>query len=116
DRGPDGRTGVSPVGLGNWRHPGIFDLDSNRALEKCDRQHQAVMSSEIQQDSLQPTKRPVLDSHPLSNLQERPGLAWEPRLDRHPYRSNFGLVNGYRNSAHSSDKNNARGCKNWESI
>src|SRR6266404_2048551 len=58
----------------------------------------------------------MLDSHPLSNLPERPGLAWEPRLDRGLDRSNLSFVNRYRRLAHSDDEGNPGDQKNWEPI
>src|SRR5882762_10933230 len=58
----------------------------------------------------------MLDSHPLSNLHERPGLAREPRLDRGLYRRNFGFVDGLRSLAHSDDEGHPGDYKNWEPI
>jgi len=58
----------------------------------------------------------MLDSHPLPNLHERPGLAWEPRLDRGLDRSNLSFVNRYRRLAHSDDEGNPGDHKNWEPI
>src|SRR6266404_3652882 len=58
----------------------------------------------------------MLDSHPLSNLDERPRLAREPRLDRGLYRCNFAIVNGLRSLAHSDDEGNPGDHKNWEPI
>src|SRR5205809_627067 len=36
------------------------------------RQHQATLPFDVQQDSLEPAKGSVLDSHSLTDLQERP--------------------------------------------
>src|SRR6266481_8187594 len=58
----------------------------------------------------------MFDSHPLSNLYERPGLAWEPRLDHGLDRYNLSFVNGYRSLAHSNDEGNAGDHKNWAPI
>src|SRR5258705_515356 len=58
----------------------------------------------------------MLDSHSLSNLHERPGLAWEPRLDRSLDRRNFSFVNGLRSLAHSDDEGNPGDHKNCAPI
>src|SRR6267142_4070325 len=58
----------------------------------------------------------MLDSHPLPNLNERPRLAREPRLDRGLYRCNFAIVNGFRGLAHSDDEGNPWDHKNWAPI
>jgi hypothetical protein len=116
DRRVADRASAGPNLLENWRDPGIADLDSNGALEESDRQHEAMLPPEIQQDSVQATKRAIVDSHSLSNLQERPGLAWKPRLDCRLYRGNLGFVNGDGNLAHSDDENNPRGYDNGKPI
>ena len=41
------RGGVNSRVLENWRHPGVFDLNSNRALKKGDRQHEAMVPPEF---------------------------------------------------------------------
>src|SRR5437879_2304176 len=58
----------------------------------------------------------MFDSHPLSNLNERPRLAWEPRLDRGLDRCNLSFVNGHWSLAHSDDEGNPRDHENWAPI
>ena len=63
---------------GSWQGPyqSPINLNRDRPLQQCYRQHESLMSSETQQNSLYATKRAMLDSHPMSYLQERPGFAW----------------------------------------
>jgi hypothetical protein len=58
----------------------------------------------------------MLDSYALSNLNEWPRLAREPRFDRGLYRCDFDFVNGLRSFAHSDDEGNPEDHKNWEPI
>jgi hypothetical protein len=57
------------------------------------------MPSEIQQESLQPTKRAILNSHPLPHLKEWPGFGGDSGFDSGLEGSNLGFVNRDRSSA-----------------
>ena len=58
---------VSPV-LWLGLYPGLVNLNGNRSLQQRYRQHESLMPSETQQDSLYATKRAMLNSHPVSDL------------------------------------------------
>jgi hypothetical protein len=49
-------------------HPSFLNLDRDRSLQECYRQHEALISSETQQDSFYATKRAMLNFHPISDL------------------------------------------------
>src|SRR6266550_247090 len=49
-------------------HPGFINLNRDRSPQECYGQHEALISSETQQDSLYATKRAMLNSHPISDL------------------------------------------------
>jgi hypothetical protein len=91
-------------------------LDSDGALEERDRQHEAMVPPEFQQDSVQPTKGAMLDSHPLANSNEGPRLGWEARLDRGLYRFHFGFLNGDGSLAYPDDEENPRSHQNGEPV
>src|SRR5260370_16572790 len=90
---------------GNGPCPSLINSNRNRPLQKCYRQHEAMMPSEIQQDSLQPTKRATLDSHPLSDLKEWPGFGGDSRFDSGLDEGNLVLVNSHRSSPSSTAQN-----------
>jgi len=46
--------GANPRLLWKWRSPGAVDLDRDGPLQKRDRQHQAMLPSDFQQDSFEP--------------------------------------------------------------
>jgi hypothetical protein len=60
---------------GNGLNPSLINLNGDRSLQKCYRQDETLMPSETQQDPLDATKRAVLNSYPMADPQERPGLA-----------------------------------------
>src|SRR2546422_10511697 len=63
-----------------------------------------------QQNSLQPAKRSVFDSHSLTDSQERPRSARDPGSNSSLNGGNFGVVNGDRTFAYSDNRNNP-GCR-----
>ena len=62
------RATASAMLLGHGPDPSLINLNRHRSLQECYRQHEALMPSETQQDSLYATKRAVLNSHPMSKL------------------------------------------------
>ncbi len=59
---------ASAVLLERGPDPSLINLNRHGSLQECYTQHQALMPSETQQDSLYATKRAVLNPHPMSNL------------------------------------------------
>src|SRR2546427_10033672 len=95
--------------LGNGDYPGIVHFDGNRALEEGHRQHEATLPFEVQQNSLQPAKGSVFDSHSLTDSQERPRSARDPGSNGSLNGGNFGVVNGDRTLAISDNLKNPGG-------
>ena len=102
--------------LAEGAHPGTVNFDSDRALEKCYRQNEAVAPFEIQQDSLYPTKSSIIDCHSFSDLQERPRLAGESGCNKGLDGSDFGLVNWDWGFAYPDDQKNPRCGENGKPI
>jgi len=102
--------------LRHGSYPSPVNLNGDRPLQECYRQHEALMSSKTQQDSLYATKRAALNSHPMSDLQEGPGLAGQSGFNSGLDGGNFGFVNSNRGSANSDYVNNPRDGKNWEPV
>jgi len=102
--------------LGNGDYPGIVHFNGNRALEEGHRQHEATLPFEVQQDSLEPAKGSVFDSHSLTDSQERPRSARDPGSNSSLNGGNFGVVNGDRTFAYSDNRNNPGCRKNGEPV
>jgi hypothetical protein len=68
------RATASPV-LWQGLYPSLINLNGDRPPQECYRQHQTLMPSETQQDSLDAAEWAVLYSDRMSNLEERPRLS-----------------------------------------
>jgi hypothetical protein len=97
-------------------NPSLINLNRHRSLQKCYGQHKPLMSSEAQQDSLYAAKRPMLDSHSMSNLHKRPRLSGQSRPNSRLQGSNFGFINSDRSSANSDYVDNPGDAKNWKPV
>ena len=110
------RTGVGRMPLGNGDHPRTVHFHGHRALEKGHRQDEAVTTLEIHEDPLEPAERPAFDSYLLPDLQERPGLSRQPRLNDDLDSSDLRVVNRHRVLAESDNLNYPRRHKYREPI
>jgi len=70
-----GHRATASLVLWQGLYPSLINLNGDRPLQKCYRQHQTLMPSETQQDSLGAAEWATLNSHPMSDLQERPRLS-----------------------------------------
>jgi len=109
------RVTASPV-LWQGLYPSLINLNRHRSLQKCYGQHKPLMSSEAQQDSLYAAKRPMPDSHSMSNLHKRPRLSAQSRPNSRLQGSNFGFINSDRSSANSDYVDNPGDAKNWKPV
>ncbi len=110
------RIGIGTKLLGNGDYPRAVHFHGHRALEKGHRQDEAMTTLEIHEDPLEPAERPAFDSYPLPDLQERPGLSRQPRLNGSLDSGDFRVVNRRRDFADSDNLNYPRRHKYRESV
>lgn len=74
------------------------------------------MSSKTQQDSFDTAQRSEFDSHPLPNLEKRPGLRGESGFNRGLDGRNLLFVDRYRDFACSYHMHHPRNRQDWQAI
>src|SRR5579884_3343085 len=101
---------------GQWACPFPINLYCHRSLQQRYRKYDSVMSSETQQDSFYSAERTVFDSHPLPNLNKRPGFRGKPGFNCGLDGSDLLFVDRHQPFACSHHMNNTRDRQHCESV